>query len=79
MVKRKEHLKWTLTTKGVKAWTGFIWLKLETAGVLLWIGQWNFGIYKMRIICKKPDEKLSSQEGLSSIDLITIRRNMVTV
>jgi hypothetical protein len=33
---------------GGKMWTGFIWLRIETSGGLLWTRQWTFKFHKRR-------------------------------
>ena len=40
-------LRWIFKKWNVGAWTGLIWLRRETGGVLLWMRQWTFGFHKM--------------------------------
>jgi hypothetical protein len=52
-------------------WTGLIWLRIETSGWLLWTRQWTFGFHKMLGNSWVAVQTAASQEGLSSMELVT--------
>jgi hypothetical protein len=44
----EDNLKTDLQEVRWGAWTGLIWLRIETGGGLLWMRQWTFLFHKMR-------------------------------
>jgi hypothetical protein len=57
---------------GWGAWIGFIWLRIGTGGGLLWVRESTFGFHKTRGISWLAEDLLASQEGLCSIELVSL-------
>jgi hypothetical protein len=51
-------------------WIKSIWLGIGTSGGLLWTRQWTFGFHKILGSAWVPTRLETSQEGLSSIELV---------
>jgi hypothetical protein len=51
-------------------WTGLIWLRIGTSGGLLWTRYWALGFHKMLGHSRIAAQLATSQEGLSSIELV---------
>jgi hypothetical protein len=56
-------------------WTGSIWLRIGTSGRLLWTRYWNFGFRKMLGSSWGAAKPGTSQEGLSSMELVSFVRD----
>jgi hypothetical protein len=52
-------------------WTWVMWLRIESSGGLLWIRQWIFWFHKMLRSSWGAERLAASQEGLSSMELVT--------
>jgi hypothetical protein len=51
--------------------TGSIWLRIGTSGGLLWTRRWTFGFHKMLGSSWVAAQLAASQDGLSSMKLVT--------
>jgi hypothetical protein len=73
-------LQWILGKQGEKVWTGFIWHRIRTSGILLWTWYWAFRFYKRHGMSWLAEWLLASQ-GLCFTELITVRcvRKLVVV
>jgi hypothetical protein len=49
------------------AWTGLIWLRIDTGGGLFWMRQWTFGFHKIRGNPWQAVELLASHDRLCSM------------
>ena len=47
-------------------------LRIGTGGGLLWLREWNFGFHKMRRISWPAEDLLASQEGVCSVERVSI-------
>jgi hypothetical protein len=52
-------------------WTGLFWLRRVTSGGLLWTWLWTFGFRKMLGSSWVAPQLVASQEGLSSMKLVS--------
>jgi hypothetical protein len=53
-------------------WTGSIWLRTGTGVSLVWMRWWTIGFHKMRGIFWVTQEVLASEEGLCSMETVSI-------
>ena len=68
----EDNIKIYSQVVGWVAWTASIWLMIRTNGRLFWMRQRIPGLHKMRRISWLPKDRLASQEGLCSIELLII-------
>jgi hypothetical protein len=59
--RRWDNIKFILTGKDGRGWTGFIWLKIGASGGLLWTRWWTLEFHKMREIFWLAKELSDSQ------------------
>jgi hypothetical protein len=52
-------------------WTGWIWLRIGASGGFFWAYHSTFGFHKMLRNCWVAEELVVSQEGLSSMELVS--------
>ena len=65
-------LRWIFRQWDVGLWTESSWFRIGTGGGNLWMRERTFGFHKMRETSWLAENRLASQEGLCSVELVSL-------
>jgi hypothetical protein len=67
----EDNIKMDLQEMRLGASTGVVWLRIGAGGGMLWMLWWTFWFHKMRGISWIAGDRLASQKGLFSMQLVS--------